>query len=169
MNIVSRFCLLLLLVSCNRLEPPEFRSDHLDLNKVAKEHQDLTLLERERCIPDAQLPGNRPVSSASTPDASEIIVVDGVFQSEGIYSFSTDKITTIRFFVTYSIPEPKDGFSKTTLSFFADDDCLSDEDGTPVPRSRWPFVSGGMTFYMIRNASATNGVDFTIVSHVKKQ
>lgn len=121
------------------------------------------------CIPNAKLPGNRPITSASKPDAPEIIVVDGVFQSEGVYSFSTDEKTTIRFFVTYSIPEPKEGFSKTSLSFFADDDCLRDEDGKPIPRSRWPFVSGAMTFYMVRNSSAENGIDYTILSHIKKQ
>jgi len=98
-----------------------------------------------------------------------MIVVTGRFQSEGVCDFVTDKKTTLRFFVIYSVQERRGDFPYSVLSFFADDDCLLDEAGNPVPRNRWPFGKGEMTFYLARDASDNSGAGYKILSYIETE
>ncbi len=172
MKAYLRLIICLSLLGCGRprdpVPPPEFRSDHYDPSNVSAEHGPLKRLNRKECSPNAQLPENRPVDPRSQLVAPEGIVVTGRFQSEGVCDFFTGKKSTMRFFVTYAVQEKRGDFPGSVLSFFADDDCLLDEEGKPVPRNRWPFGKGEMTFYLVRNAPAKERPDYTILSYTEK-
>lgn len=173
MSVYLRLFLCLAFSGCGRppapAPPPEFRSDHYAPSNVSPEHGPLKHLNGRECSPNAQLPGNRPISPKPKPDIPGVIVVAGKFQSEGVCDYLTGKTTTLRFFVTYSVQEKRGDFPYGVLSFFADDDCLLDEEGKPVPRTPWPFGNGERTFYLKRNTPAQAGAGFTILSYTGKE
>lgn len=171
MTVYLRLLVLLSLCGCGRPQAPapEFRSDHYAPGNVSAEHGALRHLPRGSCSPNARLPGNRPIQTPAKPDSPEMVVVVGRFESEGVCDFFTGEKTTLRFFVTYSVSGKAGEFPYSTLSFFADDDCLLDEAGKPVPRNSWPFGHGEMTFHLTRNTPARDGPEYTILSYSKRE
>ena len=151
------------------MPPPQLRSDHYDPHNVSTEHGVLRHIRLQECSPNAQLPENKPINPRPKLDIPEMIVVTGRFQSESVCDFFTEKKTTVRFFVTYSVEEKRGDFPGSVLSFFADDDCLLDEEGKSVPRHRWPFGNGEMTFCLVRNASVGNGPAYSILSYFETE
>ena len=136
---------------------------------MSREHGTLIHLERLKCIPNAKLRGTRPIYSSSNLDDPDLIQVDCEFQSEGIFDVNSGKRTTIRFFVTYRVKRSLSHFDYPIVSFFADDDCLRDEEGNLVPRMPWPFTEGRMTLFLRKLPPSADQPSYEIVLYAKNE
>ncbi len=153
------------LVGCERQEPPEFSNDHLDSGNVDKIHDLSNRFSQANCVATAILPNHRPITEKPQFEAPDTISVRASFESEGLYDFETRDITTIKFFVIYSIEDPNPTLPITKLSFFAVDNCLHDEKGHLLPREEWPFSKGSKNFVIQSTRSFGNGPTYNIVSY----
>ena len=117
------------------------------------------------CIPTAILPNDRPILQKMEVRDADTITVTASFEKEGLYDFQTRDITTVTFFVIYSIRDPNPIYPIKELSFFAIDNCLRDEKGNLIPREKWPFSKGIKTFVIQSAQSFGAGPTYRIVSY----